>query len=100
MAQPQRAHRWATLRQDSGDPFAFGPSVKAMYESIGIAHESKTLVYSDALTVEKCLAIKKQCDELEFHKGDHGPCLKVQFLNGRIDGEFFSFFWNRNIPHK
>ena len=69
MAEPERAHRWTGLRQDSGDPFLFGPRVKVMYESIGIDHESKTLVYSDALTIDKCLEIKRQCDELGFSKG-------------------------------
>ena len=69
MADPERPQRWTGFRQDSGDPFAFGPNVKAMYESIGIDHASKTLTYSDALTVDKCLAIKKQCDELGFSKG-------------------------------
>jgi nicotinate phosphoribosyltransferase len=72
MAEPERAHRWTGLRQDSGDPFLFGPRVKAMYESIGIDHKSKTLVYSDALTIDKCLAIKKQCDELGFSKATFG----------------------------
>lgn len=76
MAEPERAHRWTGLRQDSGDPFAFGPRVKAMYKSIGIGHESKTIVYSDALTVDKCLAIKKQCDELGFYKGG-SSCLWI-----------------------
>ena len=70
MTEPERAHRWTGLRQDSGDPFTFGPLVKAMYESMGIDHESKTLVYSDALTIDKCLAIKEQCSELGFSKGD------------------------------
>ncbi|KAF8150550.1 nicotinate phosphoribosyltransferase [Crassisporium funariophilum] len=69
---PERAHRWTGLRQDSGDPFAFGPRVKNMYESIGIAHASKTLIYSDALTVDKCLQIKKQCDELGFQQVSFG----------------------------
>ncbi|KAF8807093.1 nicotinate phosphoribosyltransferase [Phlegmacium glaucopus] len=72
VAEPERALRWTGLRQDSGDPFAFGPRVKAMYESIGIGHESKTLVYSDALTIDKCLAIKRQCDELGFYKVSFG----------------------------
>jgi nicotinate phosphoribosyltransferase len=72
VAEPERAHRWTGLRQDSGDPFLFGPRVKAMYESIGIDHESKTLVYSDALTIDKCLAIKRQCDELGFSKATFG----------------------------
>ncbi|KAF8810247.1 nicotinate phosphoribosyltransferase [Phlegmacium glaucopus] len=72
MAEPERAHRWAGVRHDSGDPFAFAPNVKAMYNSIGIGHESKTLMYSDALTIDKCLAIKKQCDELGFYKVSFG----------------------------
>ncbi|KDR76409.1 hypothetical protein GALMADRAFT_247886 [Galerina marginata CBS 339.88] len=66
MAEPEIAHRWTGLRQDSGDPFAFGPRIKKMYESLGIPHGSKSLIFSDALTVEKCLEIKKQCDELNF----------------------------------
>ena len=69
MAEPERARRWTGLHQDSGDPFLFAPRVKAMYKSIDIDHESKILVYSDALTIERCLAIKKQCDELGFSKG-------------------------------
>lgn len=77
MAEPERAHRWTGLRQDSGDPFLFGPRVKAMYESIGIDHESKILVYSDALTIDKCLKIKRQCDELGFSKGE--PFLPLVF---------------------
>jgi nicotinate phosphoribosyltransferase len=72
VAERERAHRWTGLRQDSGDPFLFGPRVKAMYESIGIDHESKTLVYSDALTIDKCLAIKRQCNELGFSKVTFG----------------------------
>jgi len=43
-----------------------------MYESMGIDHESKTLVYSDALTIDKCLAIKEQCSELGFSKVTFG----------------------------
>ena len=83
MAERERAHRWTGLRQDSGDPFLFGPRVKAMYESIGIDHESKTLVYSDALTIDKCLAIKRQCNELGFSKGGF---LFFSFLDAGVTG--------------
>jgi nicotinate phosphoribosyltransferase len=96
VVEPERAHRWTGLRQDSGDPFFFGPRVKAMYESIGIDHESKTLVYSDALTIDKCLAIKRQCDELGFSKG-------VLFSSLVSDaGSYWtlSYFWNRNFSDK
>lgn len=61
--------RWGGLRQDSGDPLQFGPSVKRMYESLDIPIENKALIYSDALTVEKCLEIKQQCNTLGFPKG-------------------------------
>ncbi|CAA7265593.1 unnamed protein product [Cyclocybe aegerita] len=66
------AHRWTGLRQDSGDPFTFGPRVKEMYEALGIPHASKTIIFSDSLDVDKCLKIKKQCDELGFAKVSFG----------------------------
>jgi len=69
MSDPDLAHRWTGLRQDSGDPFAFGPRVKKMYQSLGIPNDSKSLIFSDSLTVNKCIDIKKQCDELNFNKG-------------------------------
>ena len=69
MSDPDLAHRWTGLRQDSGDPFAFGPRVKKMYQALGIPNDSKSLIFSDALTVNKCIDIKKQCDELNFNKG-------------------------------
>ncbi|PPQ75671.1 hypothetical protein CVT24_001934 [Panaeolus cyanescens] len=69
---PERVFTWDGLRQDSGDPFAFGPRVKAMYESLNIPYQDKLLVFSDALNTEKCLAIKKQTDELGFNKVSFG----------------------------
>ena len=66
-----------------------------MYESIGVGHESKTLVYSDALTVDKCLAIKRQCDELGFYKGGFS-CL---VLYARAYWTL-SFFRHRNFPNE
>jgi nicotinate phosphoribosyltransferase len=72
MSDPDLAHRWTGLRQDSGDPFAFGPRVKKMYQSLGIPNGSKSLIFSDSLTVTKCIEIKKQCDELNFNKVSFG----------------------------
>lgn len=69
MADPELAQRWTGLRQDSGDPFAFGPRIKKMYQALGIPFSSKSLIYSDALTIDKCLDIKKQSDELNFDRG-------------------------------
>jgi nicotinate phosphoribosyltransferase len=72
VADPELAYRWAGLRQDSGNPFDFGPRVKAMYESLGIPYESKAVIFSDSLSVDKCIALQKQCDELGFKKVSYG----------------------------
>ncbi|EJD02414.1 nicotinate phosphoribosyltransferase [Fomitiporia mediterranea MF3/22] len=60
----ERALRWHGLRQDSGDPFVYAPLAKEIYESMGIDYRKKSIIYSDALTDEKALKIKAQCDEL------------------------------------
>lgn len=62
----ERACRWTSLRQDSGDPLAFAPAAKAMYESIGIDHKTKSIIYSDSVTLDKALALKQQCDDIGF----------------------------------
>ncbi|KAF8556159.1 nicotinate phosphoribosyltransferase [Imleria badia] len=61
---PARAEKWIGLRQDSGNPFEFAPAAKAMYESIGIDIRTKTIIYSDALTLDKVLQLKKHCDDI------------------------------------
>ncbi|KAH9481535.1 putative nicotinate phosphoribosyltransferase [Psilocybe cubensis] len=66
LADPELAQRWACLRQDSGDPFAFGPRVQKMYRALGIPTNSRGLIYSDALTIDKCVDLKKASDELDF----------------------------------
>ncbi|KAK7454533.1 nicotinate phosphoribosyltransferase [Stygiomarasmius scandens] len=63
---PERARIWHGLRQDSGDPFTFGPRAKQVYESLGIDHRDKMIIYSDALDLEKALKLKQQADELGF----------------------------------
>lgn len=65
-AHPDRAKHWKGLRQDSGDPFAFAPAAKEVYASMGIDHTEKTIIYSDALDLDKALSLKKQCDEVGF----------------------------------
>ncbi|KAI0259862.1 nicotinate phosphoribosyltransferase, partial [Gloeopeniophorella convolvens] len=65
-ADGARARRWRGLRQDSGDPFAFAPLAKEVYERLGVDVREKTIIYSDSLDVDKALALKRQCDELGF----------------------------------
>jgi nicotinate phosphoribosyltransferase len=47
------------VRQDSGDPFEVGNKVIAHYKKLGINPETKTLVFSDGLTMEKAVALNK-----------------------------------------
>ncbi|THV02788.1 nicotinate phosphoribosyltransferase [Dendrothele bispora CBS 962.96] len=63
---PERARTWRGLRQDSGDPFVFGPRAKELYEAMGISCKEKMIIYSDSLDLEKALNLKKQADELGF----------------------------------
>ncbi|KAI0084339.1 nicotinate phosphoribosyltransferase [Irpex rosettiformis] len=61
-----RAERWKGLRQDSGDPYVYAPRAKEIYESLGIDYHQKTIIFSDAVNVEKALKLQKQCDEIGF----------------------------------
>ena len=45
------------LRHDSGDPFAWGEKALAHYARVRIDPCTKRLVFSDALDVEKCIAL-------------------------------------------
>lgn len=47
------------VRHDSGCPFEFGEKIIKKYESYGINPMSKTIIFSDALTFEKCAELKK-----------------------------------------
>ena len=66
LANKHFAEHWIGLRQDSGDPFIYAPRAKEIYQQLGVDHTKKTIVYSDALNVDKALKLKKQCDELGF----------------------------------
>jgi nicotinate phosphoribosyltransferase len=72
VTDPERARRWTGLRQDSGDPFVFAPRVVEVYRSLGINPQQKRLVYSDSLSVDKALQLKKQTKELGL---ENGMCL-------------------------
>lgn len=51
---PSYAQIFTGVRQDSGDPMDFLQRIKVFYRAQGIA-ERKVIVFSDSLTVEKCL---------------------------------------------
>ncbi|KLV03779.1 nicotinate phosphoribosyltransferase [Photobacterium aquae] len=53
------SERFVGLRHDSGDPIAWGEKAIAHYEELGIDPKTKSLVFSDSLTLNKALAIYK-----------------------------------------
>ncbi len=57
---PEQAGTWRSLRQDSGDPFAFGEKAIAFYRSLGIDPMKKTVVFSDGLDLAAILALDER----------------------------------------
>jgi len=49
------------VRQDSGDPFEFADKIISHYESLGIDPTTKTIIFSDALDIDKAVEIKEYC---------------------------------------
>ncbi len=61
-------------RHDSGDPFAWGEQLMAHYANNRVDPRSKTLVFSDALTIPKVIALYRQFHQrvgLAFGIGTH-----------------------------
>jgi nicotinate phosphoribosyltransferase len=52
-----QAHAWKGLRQDSGDPMAFGEHALAFYEQHGVDPRNKLLVFSDGLDLGTILKL-------------------------------------------
>jgi nicotinate phosphoribosyltransferase len=62
------------VRHDSGEPKEFADKVIAHYEKLGIDPTSKTIVFSDGLTMEKCVEINRHCKgriKCSFGVGTH-----------------------------
>ena len=59
----KHAALFTSLRQDSGDPFAFTDKAKRRYEELRINPKLKYIVFSDSLDVEKALKIKNYCGD-------------------------------------
>ncbi|OCF62361.1 nicotinate phosphoribosyltransferase [Kwoniella mangroviensis CBS 10435] len=75
ISNPERALRWSTLRQDSGDPFEFVKSAKEHWKIVedkaGVVRKNdeeigkgKRVIFSDGLDVEKSVELQKGCDEI------------------------------------
>ena len=82
------------VRHDSGDPIEWGEKLIAHYLSLGIDPKTKTLLFSDSLTLEKAQAISTtsrvvstQVSVLEHtsndtHAGALNIVIKLQYVNG------------------
>lgn len=93
---PDRARRWKGLRQDSGDPFVYAPRAKEVYDSLSIDSREKTIIFSDALSVEKAKKLKAQCDEVGFI----GGCTVIapsRLVSQRVS---ISIVWDRDLVHE
>jgi nicotinate phosphoribosyltransferase len=53
----EQARSWQGLRQDSGDPFAFGDKAIAFYRHHGIDPRHKTIIFSDGLDHNLIIAL-------------------------------------------
>lgn len=58
----KHAHLYSSLRQDSGDPFSFIDKVIQRYGELRVDPQTKYIIFSDALTPEKAIAIKHACE--------------------------------------
>ena len=65
------------VRQDSGDPIMFAKKTIAHYESLGIDPMTKTIVFSDALNVEKVKVIAEFCEGNILHSYGIGTNLSA-----------------------
>lgn len=84
------------LRHDSGDPFAWGEKALAHYAALRIDANGKRLVFSDALDIERCIALYRRFagrTQVGFGVGTHltndmGPTplnivMKLTHCNGQ-----------------
>jgi len=68
------AKLWDGLRHDSGDPIVFGEKAIEHYKMLKIDPMSKTLVFSDGLTIKRAIEIKKHFEgriKISFGIGTH-----------------------------
>lgn len=54
---------FAGVRQDSGDPAGFVRQMRDFYAGRGIRPQDKTIVFSDALDIDKCIRYKRISEE-------------------------------------
>lgn len=60
---PELARHYAGVRQDSGDPYAWGEAMIANYQRLGVDPQQRTLVFSDSLDVPEAQSIARAFQE-------------------------------------
>ena len=93
---PDLARLYHGARHDSGDPYRWGEKLIAHYRGMGIDPAARTLVFSDALTIDSALALARHFSgraRVAFGIGTHltndlGPepiqiVIKMTACNGR-----------------
>ena len=66
-------------RQDSGDPYEYGRALIRHYENMGIDPKSKTIVFSDGLTIAKAIDLARYFDGKIKHSYGIGTNLTKDF---------------------
>ena len=111
IADPTRALRWTTLRQDSGDPYTFVKEAKEAWKTVedragvervdGVVAKGKRVIFSDGLDVDRAVMLQTQCDEL----GIAGAFFFFFFCMGSTSclcraHVFRSVIWHRDFSHQ
>lgn len=71
------AESFLGVRQDSGDPIQLAEMAIRHYENLGIEPSTKTVIFSNQLTVDECIRINNWCDKkikASFGIGTHFTC--------------------------
>lgn len=74
-SNPALADRWLTLRQDSGDPFAFVREAKRVWNLLyeqkhggqlneRVALADRRIIFSDGLDVDRAVELQRGCDDM------------------------------------
>ena len=83
------ARQYSGVRQDSGDPERFVDRIVKFYRDEGIDPTTKVCVFSDGLSVDKCLVLKRYAEkkgiQSSFGIGTHLSSKQYDCLSSHTD---------------